>query len=79
MVLVVVGALGSVTKKLGQWIEKLGIMVRIIIGLLQKPMLLETFQFQESVPREPLVICCNSLLWDDCRHENIQSSELNGE
>ena len=30
---VVVGALGSVTKKLGQWIEKLGIRVRM--GLLQ--------------------------------------------
>ena len=32
--LVVVGALGIVTKKLGQWIEKLGIRVRI--GLLQR-------------------------------------------
>ena len=35
---VVVGALGSVTKKLGKWIEKLGIRVRI--GLLQKTTLL---------------------------------------
>ena len=31
---VVVGAFGGVTKKLGQWIEKQGIRVRI--GLLQK-------------------------------------------
>ena len=38
VVRVVVGALGSVTKKLGKWIEKLGIRVRI--GLLQKTTLL---------------------------------------
>ena len=38
VVRVVVEALGSVTKKLGKWIEKLGIRVRI--GLLQKTTLL---------------------------------------
>ena len=37
---VVQGALGSVMKKLGQWIEKLKIRVRI--GLLQKTTLLGT-------------------------------------
>ena len=37
---VFVGALGSVTKKLGKWIEKLGIRVRI--GPLQKTTLLGT-------------------------------------
>ena len=39
VVLVAVGALRSVTKKLRQWIEKLGTRVRI--GLLQKTMPLE--------------------------------------
>ena len=37
---VIVRALGSVTQKLGQWIEKLWIRVRI--GLLQKTTLLGT-------------------------------------
>ena len=43
VVAVVVGALGSVTKKLGQWIENLGIRVRI--GLLQKTTLWERAEF----------------------------------
>ena len=49
VVRVVVGTLGSVTKKLGKWIEKLGIRVRI--GLLQKTTLLgmaRIFDFQLS-------------------------------
>ena len=46
-VLLVVGALGSVTKKLGQWIEKLGIRVRI--GLLLKTMLLGTARILRKV------------------------------
>ena len=44
---VVVGALGSVTKKLGQWIEKLGIRVRI--GLLQKTTPLGTARILRKV------------------------------
>ena len=44
---VVVGDLGSVTKKLGQWIEKLGIRVRI--GLLHKTALLETARILRKV------------------------------
>ena len=58
---VVVGALESVTKKLGQWIEKLGIRVRI--RLLQKTTLLATarilrkvldFELQGECPKETL-------------------------
>ena len=69
---VVVGALGSVTKKLGKWIEKLGIRVRI--GLLQKTTLLgmarrcSTSNYQESVPWGSLVICYDLLPWDICQH-----------
>ena len=44
---VVVGVLGSVTKKLGQWIKKLGIRVRI--GLLQKTTLLGTTRMLRRV------------------------------
>ena len=44
---VVVGALRSVTKKLGQWIEKLRIRVRI--GLLQKTTLLGTARILRKV------------------------------
>ena len=47
VLLVVVGAFGSVTKKLGQWIEKLGIRVRI--GLLLKTMLLGTARILRKV------------------------------
>ena len=47
VLLVVVGAFGSVTKKLGQWIEKLGIKVRI--GLLLKTMLLGTARILRKV------------------------------
>ena len=38
-----------------------------------------TFKYKESVPRGPLVICYDSLSLDECRHDNSQSSELNGE
>jgi len=43
----VVGALGSVTKKLGEWIEKLGIRVRI--RLLQKTTPLATARILRKV------------------------------
>ena len=44
---VVVGALGSVSKKIGQYLEKIGIDVRI--GLLQKTALLGTARILRSV------------------------------
>ena len=44
---VVVGALGSVSKKIGQYLEKIGIDVRI--GLLQKTALLGTVRIVRSV------------------------------
>ena len=47
MVPVVVGVLGNVTKKLGQWIKKLGMRVRI--GLLQKTMLSGTARILRRV------------------------------
>ena len=47
VLLVVVGALGSVTRKLGQWIKKLGIRVRI--GQLLKTMLLGTARILRKV------------------------------
>ena len=54
---VVVGALKSVTKKLGQWIEKMRVKVRG--GVLQKTTLLGTARIVRRVifPKEPLVIC----------------------
>ena len=43
----VVGALGSVSKKIGQYLERIGIDVRI--GLLQKTALLGTARILRSV------------------------------
>lgn len=74
--------IGNVTKKFRLWIKKLGIMVRI--GLL-KTKLLGTVRILRkelgfSVPgeRSPWLFV-DSLPWDEYRHDNNQSSELNGE
>ena len=47
MVLVFVGVLGSVAKKLGQWIGKLGIKIRI--SLLQRTTSLKTARILRKV------------------------------
>lgn len=57
----VVGAFESVTKKLGKWIKKLKVKVRSEV--LQKTTLLGTDTILRRVlfPKEPLVVCYNSL------------------
>ena len=75
---VIVGVLGSVMKKLRQWIKKLGIRVRI--GLLQKTTLLGTARMMRRVldsPKGPPVIDYDLLPRDVCWHDSSQSSELN--
>ena len=69
VVTVFVGVLGSVAKKLGQWIGKLGIQTRT--ALLQRTRLLKTARgrcliskYQESVPKGPAFICYDSLSVD---------------